>query len=79
MSEIKKIHETQTTNKNVNGENKIYSPIEDLQNIESGGPLNKEGLDLDSQPKGIKYIGYFIVGSVVITFLFVIFNLSHFF
>lgn len=78
MGEIKKIHETQTTYTNADKEGKIYSKIEDLQNIESGGPLNKEGLDLDSQPKGIKYIGYFIVGSVVITFLFVIFNLSHF-
>jgi len=78
MSKIKKIHETQTRNTNANGQNRIYSPIEDLQNIESGGPLNKESLDLESQPKGIKYIGYFIVGSVVITFLFVIFNLSRF-
>ncbi len=70
MKETKKIHETQSTIQDVNEEDKIYSPIENLQNIESGGPLNKKGLDLDSQPKGIRYIGYFIIASVVITFLF---------
>lgn len=72
MSKIKKTHETQSEDSNVHDETKIYSPIENLQKIENGGAYNKKSLDLDSQPKGIRYIGYFIVGFIAITFLLII-------
>ncbi|MGE7216715.1 hypothetical protein ACQKJC_09460 [Priestia koreensis] len=41
------------------------SPIEEYQRIASGGPLNKERIkDIGSLPKGIRYLGYFLIGSL---------------
>ncbi|CAH0344988.1 hypothetical protein [Bacillus sp. CECT 9360] len=68
---MKNTHETQSTEEYVYEEGKIYSPIEDLQRIESGGAYNKDSLDISKQPKGIRYIGYFIIGFIVITFLLI--------
>ncbi|WNB91031.1 hypothetical protein [Bacillus sp. NEB1478] len=61
---MKKIHETQSSKRTFDEqEQKIYSPIENLQNIESGGSLNKKGLEnVSGLPKGIKLLGYVLFG-----------------
>lgn len=51
-------------------EDKLYTPIENLQKIEGGGALNRDSLDLDTLPKGIRWIGYVIIGFFVLTILF---------
>ncbi|GGI11731.1 hypothetical protein [Gottfriedia solisilvae] len=67
----KKTHETESTDSKVNvDDHEIYSPIEDLQRIEGVGPLKRNSLDLDKQPKAIKFIGYFFIAFVLISTLF---------
>ncbi|WP_442599660.1 hypothetical protein [Neobacillus sp. D3-1R] len=65
---MKKIHETQSSEsyKNVE-EDKLYTPIEDYQRIEAGGVYKKNHIKLSTLPKGIRYIGYVLIGFTVIT------------
>ncbi|MBB3908889.1 hypothetical protein GGQ95_003225 [Anoxybacillus rupiensis] len=64
---IKDIHETQSMEKAHNTENdEIFSSIEDLQNIVSGGKLKRSSLNFKIYPKWIKYVGYFIVVSIIL-------------
>ena len=51
-------------------EDKLYTPIEDLQKIEGGGVLNRDSLNLDTLPKGIRWIGYVIIGFSFLTVIF---------
>lgn len=70
---MKKTHETQSTNsKVIVDDDKIYSPIEDLQKLEGVSPLKRNSLDLDTLPKGIRFIGYFFIAFVVISTLVVL-------
>lgn len=74
-----KIHETQPVDnyKNVE-EDQLYTPLEDLQRIEAGGVFKKNNLNLSTLPKGIRYIGYIIIGFTVITsILGIILNLFY--
>lgn len=71
MIRIKKIHETQSDNqlnKDVNDE-RIYTPIEDLQKIESGGVFKRNSYDTSKFPKGIRYVGYFLFGGLFLMVL----------
>jgi hypothetical protein len=45
----------------------VYSPIEDLQRIEGSGAY--KNADLNSMPKGIRYIGYFMIGFLTLFLL----------
>ena len=72
VSKMKKIHETQSEDRAIHDETTLYSPIENLQKIENGGAYSKKSLQLDSQPRAIRYIGYFIVGFIVLSFLFIV-------
>lgn len=66
-------HETEISDGKVNmEEQKIYSPIEDLQKLEGVSPLNRNSLDLENKPKAIKMIGYFIIAFIVVSTIFVI-------
>jgi hypothetical protein len=69
---LKRLHETQPTKDPIHlEEDQVYSPIEDLQNITGGS--YKNGLpQLSHMPKGIRFIGYFIIGFFVIVGLFAI-------
>jgi hypothetical protein len=69
---LKKLHESQSTkDPNHFEEDQIYSPIEDLQKIEGGN--YKNGIPkLSKMPKGIRFIGYFIIGFFVVTGIFAI-------
>jgi len=70
---MKKTHETESTDIKVNvDDQEIFSPIEDLQRIEGVGPLKRNSLDLDKQPKAIRLIGYFFIAFVLISSLFVL-------
>ncbi|MGG0175960.1 hypothetical protein [Gottfriedia acidiceleris] len=70
---MKRSHETEISDGKVNlEEHRIYSPIEDLQKIEGVSPLKRNSLDLDNKPKGIRFIGYFIIGFIVVSTLFVL-------
>ena len=63
-----KIHESQSTAKFYNEEDdKLYTPIENLQRIEGGGVYKRNNLNLNSLPKGIRIIGYSIIGFTIIT------------
>jgi len=65
---IKETHETQSTEQyksDVNDE-KLYTPIEDLQRIEAGGVYNRNSFDTSKFPKRIRYLGYFLFGSFVL-------------
>ncbi|MDP4083342.1 MAG: hypothetical protein Q8934_01875 [Bacillota bacterium] len=65
---MKKTHETQTTKiHHQTNDDELYSPIEDLQKITLGGIPKKSSFQLSTLPKGIRYIGYFIIGFSVIT------------
>ncbi|MDR7071574.1 hypothetical protein [Fictibacillus barbaricus] len=69
---MKKIHETQSIRTNDTEEHKVYSPIENLQNIESGGPLNKKGLEnVSGLPKSIKFLGCVLIGLLGFSMLLV--------
>ncbi len=68
MIRIKETHETQSTEQyksDVNDE-KLYTPIEDLQRIEAGGVYNRNSFDTSKFPKRIRYLGYFLFGSFVL-------------
>ena len=70
---MKNTHETGSIDSNLNvDDQEIYSPIEDLQRIEGVGPLKRNSLDLDKQPKAIKFIGYFFIAFVLISIFFVL-------
>ena len=73
---LKKIHETQSTKDPINlEENQLYSPINHLQNIEGGG-FKSNRPELSKMPKGIRIIGYFIIGLFTIAgILIIILNL----
>jgi hypothetical protein len=69
---VKNIHETQDSKTNISDEQKIYSGIENLQNIESGGPFNKRGLEnMNGLPRGIKWLGYLLFGLLGISMILV--------
>ncbi len=69
---MKKIHETQSIRTNDTAEAKVYSPIQNLQNIESGGPLNKKGLEnVSGLPKSIKILGCVLFGLLGLSMLLV--------
>ncbi|MDF2904593.1 MAG: hypothetical protein K0S25_2231 [Bacillus sp. (in: firmicutes)] len=73
MSKIKQTHESQSTEEFHNlEEDKLFTPIEDLQRIEAGGVYKKENLNLSTLPKGIRYIGYTIIGFTVLTVILVL-------
>ncbi|AOL33281.1 hypothetical protein BGM21_01275 [Geobacillus thermoleovorans] len=64
---IKDIHETQSMEKPYNTENdEIFSSIEDLQNIVSGGKLKRNSFNFKTSPKWVKYLGYFVVASIIL-------------
>jgi hypothetical protein len=69
---LKKLYETQPPKDPIHlEEDQVFSPIEDLQNI-TGGRF-KNGLpQLSHMPKGIRFIGYFIIGFSVIVGFFAI-------
>lgn len=70
---MKQIHETEPKDSKVNmDDHEIYSSIEDLQRIEGVGPLKRNSLDLDKQPKAIKFLGYFFIAFILISILFVL-------
>ncbi|WP_223589272.1 hypothetical protein [Neobacillus bataviensis] len=70
---MEKTHETQSSEayKEID-DNKLYTPIEDLQKITAGGVYKRNSLKLKSLPKGIRYIGYFIMGFCILTFVIAI-------
>jgi hypothetical protein len=70
---MKDTHETQPTKDRINPEeDQFYSPIENLQNITGGG--FKNGIpQLSHLPKGIRFIGYIIIGFMVVVGIFAIF------
>lgn len=68
-----KRHETEPSDafKEIDDE-KLYTPIEDLQKITAGGVYKRNSFKLNSLPKGIRYIGYFIIAFSILTFLIAI-------
>jgi len=74
---MNKIHETQSTEEVDQPESDyLYTPVPDLQRIEGGGVYKRNSLKLNRLPKGIRSIGYFIVGFSIISFaLIIIFNM----
>lgn len=70
---MEKIHETQPTETIHNPESdQLYTPIENLQRIEGGGVYKRNSLKLKTLPKGIRYIGYFIIGFAASSIIFII-------
>ncbi|MDN3018307.1 hypothetical protein PH210_19190 [Paenibacillus sp. BSR1-1] len=70
---MEKTHETQSSEalKEIN-DNKLYTPIEELQKITAGGVYKRKSFKLSSMPKGIRYIGYAIIGFCILTFVIAI-------
>ncbi|MGG3468692.1 hypothetical protein ABES02_14580 [Neobacillus pocheonensis] len=67
---MEKTHESQPSEEFKHTEDdKLYTPIEDLQKITAGGVYRRNSLKISSLPKGIRYIGYFIIGSCILTFV----------
>lgn len=67
MNKLKDTHETQSTEQFYNREeDKLFTPIEDLQKIEAGG-VYKRNVNFNTLPKGIKIIGYFLIGFFIVT------------
>ncbi|MGP7818875.1 hypothetical protein [Niallia sp. 01092] len=67
---MKKVHETQYSEEfNNTNENKVFIPsdIEQFNYLEGG--VKPKSINVKSLPRGIKYIGYFIFGSVILTFI----------
>jgi hypothetical protein len=63
---MKDTHETEPTKNPINSEGEqLYSPINHLQNIESGG-FKSSRPQLGRMPKGIRFIGYFMIGFFVV-------------
>ncbi|RLQ94357.1 hypothetical protein [Falsibacillus albus] len=65
---MKKLHETEPPKKQNKDDSKTYTPFEELQKIE-GGPLKLEYINSTGMPKGIRIIGYFIAGVMVLFIL----------
>lgn len=61
---MKDVHETQSTEQ-LHHDAKTFTPIEGLHKI-TGGAWNRKSLRLDSQPKGVRRIGYDMVGFVLL-------------
>jgi hypothetical protein len=70
---MKDMHKTQQAEQLHHDEDKVFAPTEDLQRIE-GGVWNQKSFRPDSQPKRIRWIGYVIVGFVLMTMAIVILN-----
>ncbi|MGG1676053.1 hypothetical protein ACIFOT_09940 [Neobacillus sp. NRS-1170] len=70
---MEKKHETQPSEafKEID-DDKLYTPIEDLQKITAGGVYKRNSFKLSSLPKGIRYIGYFMMGFCILTFVIAI-------
>jgi hypothetical protein len=65
---MKKVHESQSTETfNDTEVDQLYTPLDDLQKIEAGGVYKRNNLNLKTLPKGIRWIGYFIIGFILIT------------
>lgn len=63
-----KVHETQSTEEyNPNESDKVYTPLEDIQRIEGGTIYKRQNVRFGSLPKGIRYIGYFMVGFLAVS------------
>ncbi|RDI47990.1 hypothetical protein [Falsibacillus pallidus] len=62
---MKETHETTHTQEQVQSEdNKIYTPLEDLLRAEGNPP--KDYSKVGSLPKGIRLIGYILIGGMAI-------------
>jgi hypothetical protein len=70
---MKDMHETQRAEPLHHDEDKVFAPTEDLQRIE-GGVWNRKSFRMDSLPKGIRWVGYVIVGFVLMMMAIVILN-----
>ncbi|WP_445488454.1 hypothetical protein [Niallia sp. 03133] len=71
---MKKLHETQKIEDNTStDENRIFFPpdIEKLNDM-GGGGIKHKNIKIDSLPKGIKYIGYFIFGTIILSIFLVV-------
>ncbi|PEJ57287.1 hypothetical protein CN692_14140 [Bacillus sp. AFS002410] len=67
---MKKIYETQKPESKVMvDDDKIFSPIEDLQKMQGVIPFKRNSLELGKQPRAIRFIGYFFIGFIVISTL----------
>lgn len=58
-------HETQSTEQLHHSDDKTFTPIEVLQRT-TGGVWNRKSFRLDSQPKGVRWIGHVIAGFVLL-------------
>ena len=63
---IDKSHETQAPEQIPLEEDKVYTPLEDLQRAEGVGPFKRENITSGSLPRGIRYIGYFLIAGIVL-------------
>jgi heme A synthase len=70
---MKDMHETQRAEQLHHDDDKVFSPTEALQRI-TGGVWNRKSFRLDSQPKGVRWIGYVIAGFVFIMVAIAILN-----
>ncbi|EZP78686.1 hypothetical protein H839_02421 [Parageobacillus genomosp. 1] len=68
---MKDMHETQSTEPLHHDDDNVFAPIEDLQRI-TGGVWNRKNFRLDSQPKGIRWVGYVMIGFFLMTMAIVI-------
>jgi hypothetical protein len=66
------MHKTQQAEQLHHDEEKVFAPTEDLQRSEGG--IWQKSFRPDSQPKTIRWIGYVIVGFVLMTMAIVILN-----
>ncbi|MGE8205541.1 hypothetical protein ACQKP0_13355 [Heyndrickxia sp. NPDC080065] len=67
-----KFHETQTEDDQHVDDEKLFSPLEDLQRIEGLVP-KRNSFQLSTLPKGIQIIGYMMFGCMFMLVLVVIF------
>jgi hypothetical protein len=73
---VKDMHETQSAEHLYHDDDEVFPPIEDLQRV-TGGVWNRKSFRLDSQPKGVRWVGYVMVGFVLMTMAIVILNFFH--
>ncbi|MGG0177457.1 hypothetical protein [Gottfriedia acidiceleris] len=68
---MERTHESETTQSKVYmDDQKVFSPIEDLQKMEGVIPLKRKSFEFGKKPKLIRYLGYFFITFIVLTMLF---------
>ena len=59
-------HETQRTEEIQQMDDRVFSPVEELDRIAAGGAMKREALDWRGFPRWIRYVGYIAFAFFVI-------------